>query len=130
MTPSKNHSLKESFRHAAEGFVFAVRNERNMKIHCAMTALVVVCAFIFGLSAQEKAIVFTLCGIVIMAELFNTAVENAVDIAAPTFNILAKQAKDAAAAAVLIISVTAAVVGIIIFLPYAADIVRKIQHII
>ncbi len=128
--PQKNRSLTESFRHAADGFVSAVKNERNMKLHCAATVVVVLCAFVFGLSAAEKAAVLALCALVLTAELFNTALENTVDIISPQQNRLAKQAKDAAAAAVLVISAAAAIVGIIIFLPYGIRLIHAIQKII
>ncbi len=126
----KNKSFAESFRHAFEGFKEGIKNERNMKIHLAMTVLVVFCSVVFGLTPVEKAIVYVLCGTVIAAELFNTAIENTVDIASPSFNIYAKKAKDTAAAAVLVLSITAAVVGCIIFLPYAFQIIGKIQKLI
>ena len=126
----KSHSLIESFRHAIDGFLRTVREERNMRIHCAMTVVVVACSVVLGLTALEKALLFILCGLVITAELFNTAIENAVDISAPTFNMFAKKAKDSSAAAVLIISIIAAAVGIIIFWPYGMEIIDYIQHLI
>ncbi len=126
----KNKSLAESFRHAFEGFKEGIKTERNMKIHLFMTALVVFCSLVFGLTPMEKVVVYILCGAVIAAELFNTAIENAVDIVSPSFNIHAKKAKDAAAAAVLVLSITAAVAGCIIFWPYLIRIIHKIQHLI
>jgi diacylglycerol kinase (ATP) len=55
------------------------------------------------------------CGVVISAELLNTAVETVVDLVSPEFHPLAGRAKDIAAAAVWILSVLVAVVGIIVF---------------
>ena len=127
---AKSHSLPESFRHAADGFADAVKTERNMKIHCAAAVIVMGCAFALGLTAGEKAALLILCGLVITAELFNTAVESAVDLASPELHPLAKRAKDTSAAAVFIMSITAAVVGIIIFWPYGMEILSKIQKII
>lgn len=126
----KNHSLAESFRHAADGFIETVKAERNMKIHCAATVTVAVFAFALGLTAAEKAVLLMLCGLVITAELFNTAIENAVDLASPQYSDTARRAKDTAAAAVLAVSIVAAAVGIIVFLPYGMDILRVIQHMI
>ncbi len=128
--PEKNSSLFESFRHAFEGLKFAVREERNMKIHLSFTLAVLVCAIALGLTAAEKAIVIGLCGIVLMAELFNTAIENAVDLAAPGFNMYAKRAKDTAAAAVLVLSIGAAAAGLIIFVPYGLELLGKISALI
>ena len=127
---NKNHSLIEGFRYAFEGLAETFRAERNMKIHCAATVIVMACAVILGLTAAEKAVLLILCGLVIAAELFNTAIENAVDISAPTFNMFAKRAKDTAAAAVLVMSIVAAAVGIIIFWPYAVELFWKIQKLI
>ena len=54
---------------------------------------------------------------VLSAELFNTAIETIVDMISPEKNDKAKLAKDISAAAVLAVSIGAAVIGIIIFLP-------------
>ncbi len=126
----KNKSLKESFRHAFEGLQCGLKSERNMKVHVAATVLVVASSVILGLTLWEKAVVYLLCGAVITAELFNTAIENVVDICCPEFDMRAKRAKDTAAAAVLVISITAAAVGIIVFFPYAAELAAGIQRII
>jgi diacylglycerol kinase (ATP) len=62
------------------------------------------------------AVIFAIAS-VIGAEAMNTALEKVVDLASPEWHETAGQAKDAAAAAVLIISLGAAAVGAIIFLP-------------
>ncbi len=126
----KNKKWSDSFRHAYEGMKCAFRMERNMKIHFIMTVLVVVCAVVFRLTVTEKAIVFICCGLVLVAELFNTAIEAVVDICSPQYSEGAKKAKDTAAAAVLVISITAAGVGIIIFFPYTSVIIDFVQRII
>ncbi len=95
-----------------------------MRVHLIMTILVVLCAVVFGLTAAEKAIVISLCALVICAELVNTAIENVVDISTGVFNMYAKRAKDCAAGAVLVISIGAAIAGLIIFIPYGIDFLR------
>ena len=116
---NKNKRWRDSFGHAYEGLSAAVRQERNMKVHVIMTVLVAVCAVIFELTVTEKAVVFICCGLVLTAELFNTAIEAVVDICSPQYSEGAKKAKDTAAAAVLVMSIISAAVGIIIFFPYA-----------
>lgn len=123
---NKNTSLKESFRHAFEGFMFALKTERNMKVHFCVTIAVVFCAVVFGLTAAEKAVVIALCAIVMGAELINTAIENVVDLASPSFNMYAKRAKDVSAAAVFTVSIIAAVCGLIIFVPYGLKLLQNI----
>ena len=117
----KNHSFSESFRHAFDGVKMLLFEERNMRIHIAMTVLVICCAVLFNLTCAEKAIVIGLCAIVIGAELMNTAIENAVNLSTAVFNMYAKRAKDAAAGAVLVLSIGAAICGLIIFIPYGID---------
>ena len=126
----KNKSMGKSFGHALDGLISAIKAERNMKVHAVMTVLVVVCALVFRLTVTEKVIVFAMCGLVIMAELFNTALEAVVDICSPEYSTLAKTAKDSAAAAVLVMSITAAIIGTVIFLPYGIELLEKIQLLI
>ena len=122
----KNKSMGKSFGHAFDGLVSALKAERNMKIHAVMTVLVVACAIVFRLTVTEKVIVFAMCGLVVTAELFNTALEAVVDICSPEFSDLAKTAKDSAAAAVLVMSITAAVIGTVIFLPYGIELSQRL----
>ena len=122
----KNSTIRESFRHAFDGVKMLIREERNMRIHIVMTILVVLCAVIFGLTAAEKAIVISLCAVVLCAELINTAIENVVDMSTAVFNMYAKRAKDVAAGAVLVVSIGAAVAGLIIFVPYGIDLLKYI----
>ncbi len=114
----KNKSIIESFDHAIDGFNHLLQTERNMRIHIAMTVLVILFSVLLGLTSVEKVILIFLCCAVIAAELINTAIENAVDLSSSVFNMYAKRAKDYAAGAVFIISLSAAVCGLIIFIPY------------
>ncbi len=120
----KNSTFRESFRHAFDGIKMLVREERNMRVHLIMTIMVILCAVIFGLTLTEKAIVISLCALVICAELINTAIENAIDLSSAVFNMYAKRAKDASAGAVLVISIGAAIAGLIIFVPYGIDFLK------
>ena len=122
----KNKTARESFRHALDGIRMIIKTERNMKVHLVMTILVIMCAVLLGLTPAEKAIVISLCAVVIFAELINTAIENTVDISTAVFNIYAKRAKDAAAGAVLVISIGAAIAGLIIFVPYGIDFIKDV----
>lgn len=117
----KNNSFSASLRHAFDGIKALLREERNMRVHIVMTVLVVCCAVVFKLTAAEKAIVIGLCALVIGAELINTAIENAVNLSTAVFNMYAKRAKDASAGAVLVLSIGAAICGLIIFVPYVID---------
>lgn len=125
----KNGTFYESLINAVNGITRSVRSERNLRIHIAASVVVIACAVLFGLTGTEKAIVIALCAAVICAEQLNTAIENTVDMLAPSFNMYAKQAKDAAAGAVLVISIGAAISGILIFLPYAIRFISAMKGI-
>ncbi len=122
----KNKTYRESFRHAFEGIKLIIKEERNMKIHITMTILVILCAVLFNLTVCEKAIVISLCFITMAFELLNSAIENAVDISSPVFNMFAKRAKDISAGAVLLVSIGSAIAGLIIFVPYGIELLEKI----
>ena len=114
----RHHSLGESFRYAAAGIVSVIRRERNMKIHLTVTALVIIFGFVLGITRTEWLICIGLFGLVMALEAVNTAVESAVDLVTEEKRPMAKLAKDAAAGAVLIAAICAAVIGLMIFVPY------------
>ncbi|MBX6395244.1 MAG: diacylglycerol kinase [Alicyclobacillaceae bacterium] len=107
--------LADSFRFAADGVVHALRTQRNMRIHFVIAVAALTAALFFQLSKLELALVFASIAFVIAAELFNTAIEAVVDLAAPQYHPLARIAKDAAAAAVLLSAINALVVGYFVF---------------
>lgn len=113
---NKDHpSFIRSFGYALEGFVTAVRTERNIKVMLALGIAAVVVGCILKIDLLSWCLV-TLCfGLVIFAELVNTAIEAIVDLATQEYHPLAKRAKDIAAASVYTLSITAAIVGIIVF---------------
>jgi len=74
--------------------------------------------FFFGITRTEWIVIILCIGVVIAAELFNTAIERLVDLVSPERHPIAGQVKDIAAGAVLVCAVAAAIIGIIIFLPY------------
>lgn len=118
----EKQSLGASFRWAWQGIAACVRRERNMKIHLGAAAAVSVAGFVFSISAAEWLVCLISFALVMGAELMNTAVEAAVDLACPREDPRAKLAKDAAAGAVLVCAVFAAAAGLIIFLPKLAAI--------
>ncbi len=109
--------LVRSFGHAFTGIGHSLHTQANLRIH--VLAAVVVCAVGLWLhiSPLEWAILAVTIMIVLSAELFNTAIEAAVDRAGSEPHSLAKIAKDAAAGAVLVDAIGAVVVGLFIFGP-------------
>ncbi|GBG96398.1 diacylglycerol kinase family protein [Lactococcus termiticola] len=114
----KNSNVWSSLEFALSGIVTAFQRERNMRKHALTSLIVVVFGLIFKISEIEWLFLLLSVFLVITAELFNSAIENVVDLASDyNFHMRAKRAKDMAAGAVLFISGFALIVGLIIFLP-------------
>ena len=114
-------SILESFNFAFEGVIHVLRTQRNMRIHFAIAAGVLVAALAFGVDKIELiALLISIC-FVLVAEMINTAVEAAVDVASTSFDPMAKLAKDIAAGAVLISAVNAVAVGYLVFSGQVAE---------
>ena len=94
-----------------------IRTQRNAWIHALASAAVFVLSLWLGLNPVEWAIIFLAVGLVWMAEFVNTALEAVVDLASPDLHPLAKIGKDVGAAAVLVASVAAVLVGLLILGP-------------
>jgi diacylglycerol kinase (ATP) len=109
------HSIIQSFNYAFEGVIHALRSERNMRIHFALAAGVLVLAFVYGVTKTELIALLLAIAFVLITEMINTAIEATLDLSTPSFDPVAKAAKDMAAGAVLIASVTAVVVGYLVF---------------
>jgi len=106
-----------SFSFAGQGVWHVVRTQRNMRVHLAAAAAVIILALILRVGAVDWACLLAVIGLVLTAEALNTVVEAIVDLCTDEFHPLAKIAKDVAAGAVLISSVAAIGVGIAVFLP-------------
>lgn len=109
----KNHL--DSFRYAVEGIVHVFRTQRHMRFHFFTVVLVLLIGLVLRLGRTEMALLFIVVSTVLMAEMFNTAVESVVDMITQAYHPLAKLAKDIAAGAVLIASINAAIVGAVLF---------------
>lgn len=111
----KSKNLIESFNHAINGLIYAVRSERNMKVHITAAALVMVLSMFYNLSRVEFLIVCLTIALVIICELFNTAIEVVVDIITDVYHPKAKVIKDVAAGAVLVSAFISLLVAYFIF---------------
>ncbi|WP_322924517.1 diacylglycerol kinase family protein [Paenibacillus campi] len=117
----KKRTWRDVFYSATEGVTATFRTERNFRVHVLATLAIVAAAWFFQVSSLDWMLLTLAIGMVLGAELMNTAVEAAVDLVSPDWHPFAKKAKDAAAGAVLIASATAAVIGVIVFWKPVAD---------
>jgi diacylglycerol kinase (ATP) len=107
--------LIRSFKYAFKGLYIATMEEQNFRIHLLAVVVVCVAGALLHLSAIESAIIALTIGVVLAAELFNTAIEDIVNFISPGINEKAGRIKDISAAAVMVTSVTALVIAAFIF---------------
>lgn len=107
----------DSFHYAISGILIAFREERNFKIHTILAVLAIAAATLLRCNMTEWIIIILCIGMVMSAEIFNTALENTMDWLDPQYNKYVKRVKDLAAGAVLVVSIAVAIVGLLIFLP-------------
>ena len=125
----KNKKLIDSFRYALTGIGSAFKTERNIKIHVAVASIVTILGIILKLKTWEWVVCVGWFAIVIGGELFNTAIEIAVDLAMPKINEKAERAKDISAGGVLVFAIGSIIVGVIIFIPKIINLIIKIINI-
>lgn len=106
------------FYFAWQGITYAFKTQINLRFHFLMSTLVVGAGLLFNVSKVEWIQLILCIGVVIAAELFNTAIEKLTDLVTTEMHPLAKIAKDCAAGAVLIVAICAGIIGLIVFLPH------------
>ncbi|MGZ4280982.1 MAG: diacylglycerol kinase [Gaiellaceae bacterium] len=121
LTHRRARTLLESFNFAVEGIIHVVRTQRNMRIHLVAAVVVLVAAIWIGVSKLELIALLLAISFVFIAEMINSALEQAIDVATTSFDPLAKLAKDVAAGAVLIATVNAIAIGYLVFSGEIAD---------
>lgn len=110
----KRRSLIDSFNYAVSGIILALKTEKNMRIHYGI-ALTVIILSLFDFSRTEFLLLLFAISLVVVAEMFNTALERVVDLITEDYHPLARLAKDVAAGAVLIAAINSLVVGYLLF---------------
>ena len=120
----KNRDVISSLEFALTGIFTAFKEEKNMRSHVLSAVAAIISGLIFRISATEWLFLLLSIFLVIAFEIMNSAVENVVDLASDYhFSMRAKNAKDMAAGAVLVVSGFAVITGLIIFLPKLWDII-------
>lgn len=106
-----------SFKFAFNGIKLLITKEHNAWIHCFAAVCTVIAGFYFDISSSEWIAVVFAIGTVLAAEAVNSSIEAIADLVSPGYNEAIKRTKDLAAGAVLILAISAAIVGLIIFIP-------------
>jgi len=123
----KRRSLLDSFQYAFEGIVHVFRTQKHMRYHILSVILVLGTGLLFQLDRGDMLLLLFTVSLVLITEMFNTAVEVMIDLFNPSFHPLAKIAKDIAAGAVLIASINAVIVGFFLF-AYNGRLERFLKH--
>jgi diacylglycerol kinase len=113
--PSPINSLLASFRFALSGLKQTWNSERNFRIHIVIACFVSVLGSVLSIDAYEWFIIIICFGMVLAAELFNTAIEHVCNKVSPEYDLFIKKAKDASAAAVFVLALTSVLIGLLIF---------------
>jgi diacylglycerol kinase (ATP) len=108
----------KSANFAIEGILHAAKTQRHVRYHFFSAASVLLLSYILGVSRMEFLIIALSVIAVLLAEMFNTAVEALVDIVSPEQSEKARIAKDIAAGAVFVTAFGVAVIGYLILFPY------------
>ena len=110
--------LFKSFSYAFRGLFKTLREEQNLQIQSAVGLAVIILGWYFKIKNWEWLSLILVIGLVILMEIINSAVERITDVLKPRLDSYVKEIKDIMAAAVMLASVMAVIVGLIIFLPY------------
>jgi len=114
-------SQMKSFAVAFQGIWTLIRNERNFRFHLLVAVAVITAGFFFNVEKTEWLTIFLCIGLVLSMETLNTSIEYICDLISPEHHPVVKKIKDVSAAAVLLVSIIAVIVGCIIFIPYLLD---------
>ena len=107
----------KSVTHAWRGLIIFLKTTHNAWIQILLAILAVVLGFYFNISSTEWMLLILSFGLLLVAEALNTAMEIDIDLTSPTYHPYARDTKDVAAGAVLIMAVIACIISLIIFLP-------------
>lgn len=117
MQPPIQKNKSVGITHALRGLLWACGDQINLKIQLTIAVITIIVGVSIHISTTEWLFIVSAIAVVFIAELLNTSIEQATDAITQSYSTYIKRAKDTGAAAVLIASIYAAVVGTIIFMP-------------
>jgi len=117
MNTRERKGFFKGFQYAGEGLLYAIRTQRNFRLHLLAAVAVMAAGYWLELSPASCAVLALTIGAMLVAEIVNTAIETLVDWVSPDYHPLAKCVKDLSAGAVLLMAITSVVVGLILLGP-------------
>lgn len=118
MTKYKKQNFSNTFKNARKGMRLTIKSERNVRIHLFASVLVLITAYCLNFSITKFCILLLTIAAVISAEMFNSAIEFSLDsIYHNKYSRMVGMAKDIAAGAVMVVTLTAVMIGALLFVP-------------
>ena len=117
MKKNKKRTFLDSLKDCLNGLSFIMLSEHNFKREIVLAVIALLAAYFLKVSKIEFIIILLVIALVIVSEIFNTAIEKVVDLYTREYNEIARIAKDVSAFAVLTMCTFSLAVGIIIFVP-------------
>lgn len=121
----KKRTFIDSFKDCMNGLNYIMLREHNFKREIVLGILALILSYALKISKIEFIIIIIMIALVIVSEIFNTAIEKVVDLYTMKYNEIAKIAKDVSAFAVLTMCLFTSIVGIIIFVPKILELVGR-----
>lgn len=116
MTKFKQQGFSNTFKNARKGMRLVLKSEVNIRVHICIAVVVLALAYVLNFSVERMCILLLTIGIVIAAEMLNSAIEFSLDaVFHNRYSRLVGMAKDISAGAVMFVSVIAIVIGILLF---------------
>ena len=118
MTKYKKQNFSNTFKNARKGMRLSIKSERNIRVHLFTASLVLVTAYCLNFSIVKFCILLLTIAGVISAEMFNSAIEFSLDaIFHNRYCRMVWMAKDIAAGAVMLVTISAVMIGVLLFAP-------------
>lgn len=125
MKPKGKRNFISSVRDCLNGFSYIITSEHNFKREIVLGVLALILSFILKVSKIEFIILLLVIALVIVSEIFNTAIEKVVDLYTKDYNEIARIAKDVSALAVLTMCIFSLAIGAVIFIPKIIEIIGR-----
>jgi diacylglycerol kinase len=113
----RSRNTIQAFHFAFSGLWYALRTQRNMRVHLVIVSGVTVMGLWLKLSTDQWAVLALTCGLVLVTEMTNTVIERLVDLVCPDYHPLAKIVKDVMAGAVVLAAIVSIIVGLLVLGP-------------
>ena len=118
MTQYKKQNFSNTFKNARKVMRLSIKSERNIRVHLFTASLVLVTAYCLNFSIVKFCILLLTIAGVISAEMFNSAIEFSLDaIFHNRYCRMVGMAKDIAAGAVMLVTISAVMIGVLLFAP-------------